>query len=97
MTPTAPCRDKRPLLTKPTTMTVVALDDWMTAVTSMPRKKPLSGLSVRRASNCCRRPPACFSSALPITSIPNKNSAKPPSRENTAKISMQILSSQCEP
>lgn len=38
-----------PELTKPTTMTVVAEEDWMTAVTTTPRKKPLTGLEVRRS------------------------------------------------
>ena len=33
-----------PLLTKPTTMTVVALELWITAVTHRPRKKPLRGV-----------------------------------------------------
>ena len=35
-------------LTKPTTMTVVAEDDWITAVTPVPSKMPLSGLLERR-------------------------------------------------
>ena len=34
-----------PLLTKPTTITVVALELWITAVTHRPRKKPLRVVS----------------------------------------------------
>ena len=60
----------------------------MTAVTATPRKKPFSGLSVRRESTLERRLPACFSSDLPKISIPNKNSAKPPSMVNSEKMSI---------
>ena len=35
-----------PELTKPTTITLVADDDWMTAVTAVPSKKPLRGFPV---------------------------------------------------
>ena len=34
--------------TKPTTMTLVAEDDWITAVTPVPSKMPLSGVDERR-------------------------------------------------
>ena len=35
-----------PELTKPTTITLVADDDWMTAVTAVPSKKPWRGFPV---------------------------------------------------
>ena len=35
-------------LTKPTTMTLVAEEDWITAVTPVPSKMPLSGVLERR-------------------------------------------------
>lgn len=35
-----------PELTKPTTMTVVADEDWMIAVTARPNRKPFHGLEV---------------------------------------------------
>ena len=35
-------------LTKPTTITLVADEDWITAVTPVPSKMPLSGLLERR-------------------------------------------------
>ena len=54
MTPMAWCSCMMPLFTKPTTITVVALELWMTAVTTKPRKKPLMGLSVRRLRIFCR-------------------------------------------
>ena len=72
MMPMAWCSCMMPLLTKPkpTTMTVVALELWMTAVTARPSRKPLKGFSVRRLRIFCRRLPACRSSDLPIRSMP---------------------------
>ena len=49
-----------PLLTKPTTMTVVALELWMMAVTHRPRKNPLRGLSVSLLRIFCRWPAGLF-------------------------------------
>ena len=40
-----------PELTKPTTMTDVAEDDWMTAVTPVPSRKPLSGRAGQPVKN----------------------------------------------
>ena len=37
-----------PELTKPTTMTLVAEEDWMTAVMPVPSRTPLSGVLDRR-------------------------------------------------
>ena len=37
-----------PEFTKPTTITEVAEDDWMTAVTAAPSRTPLSGVPARR-------------------------------------------------
>ena len=86
MMPMAWCSSMMPLLTKPTTITVVALEDWITAVTPRPRKKPLSGLSVSLLRIFCSWPPACFSRALPMMSMPNRNRARPPRSEKTLKI-----------
>ena len=86
MMPMAWCSSMMPLLTKPTTITVVALEDWITAVTPRPRKKPLIGLSVSLLRIFCSLPPACFSRALPMMSMPNRNRARPPRSEKTLKI-----------
>ena len=81
----------KPELTKPTAMTVVALELWMMAVTHRPRKKPLMGLSVSLLKIFCKCPPACFSRALPMMSMPNRNKARPPSREKTLNRVMFLL------
>ena len=92
--PTAWCSPIMPLFTKPTTITVVAEEDWITAVTTRPIKRPFTGWSVRRLKIVCSLPPACRSSALPITSMPNKNMARPPSSAVMVKILIRKKSSQ---
>ena len=77
-----------PLFTKPTTITVVAEELWITAVTRSPSRKPRSGLEESFSRIICRRPPACFSSAWPMTYIPYRNSARPPTKVNTLNIFM---------
>lgn len=47
ITPMACCSVMTPLLTKPTTITVVAPELWITAVTAIPSKKPFRGLPVK--------------------------------------------------
>ena len=61
ITPMAWRRESRPELTKPTTITVVAEEDWMTAVTSIPVRKPKILLEVILPSSIFRLPPANFS------------------------------------
>ena len=39
----------------------------------------------------CKCPPACFSRALPMMSMPNRNKARPPSREKTLNRVMFLL------
>ena len=53
----------RPELTKPTTMTVVADELWMIAVTPRPVRKPMATLPVILPSRLRRLPPARRSSA----------------------------------
>ncbi len=45
-TPMACCSESRPAFTKPTVMTVVALEDWISAVTSVPAKIAATRLRV---------------------------------------------------
>ena len=77
-----------PELTKPTTMTVVADELWMMAVTPRPVRKPTSGLPVIWSSSERSLLPARRSSAEPIRLMPNKNSDKPPSIVIKSKISI---------
>ncbi len=46
ITPTAWCSVMIPEFTKPTTITVVAEEDWITAVTPAPRRTPFTVLEV---------------------------------------------------
>ena len=77
-----------PALTNPTTITVVAEDDWITAVTAAPSKNPFTGFAVNFSRMVFNFPPACFSSPSPITCMPYKNNASPPAIWNTEKISI---------
>ena len=78
MTATAPPSDINPALTKPTTITVVADDDWMTAVTAVPVRMPLSGLSVILPKMVRIRLPAAFCSPSLIIFMANKKMASAP-------------------
>ena len=81
-----------PELTNPTTITVVAEEDWMTAVTPAPNKTALIGLEVNFSSIFSSLPPDTFSNPFPMVFIPNRNSANPPIIVNTPKISMPLHS-----
>ena len=59
-----------PEFTKPTTITVVADEDWITAVTPIPRRTALIGLDVRVSRIRSSFPPATFASPSPIKFIP---------------------------
>ena len=79
-----------PELTKPTTMTVVAEDDWMMAVTPRPVSRPTHLPVVSLPSSALRLPPARFSNASPIRFMPNRNRDRPPIRVSTLNRSMVI-------
>ena len=70
MTPTDCSRLMIPEFTKPTHMTIVAPDDWMTAVTSIPRSAAFHLLLVRPSRIFSSLPPDTFFSASPKYSIP---------------------------
>ena len=59
-----------PELTKPTTMTVVAEELCMTAVTPRPRRNPLKGLEDSFSRRSLSLPPAFLSSPSPMADIP---------------------------
>ena len=67
-----------PELTKPTIMTDVADEDWITAVTPAPSRTALIGLLVNFSKIFSRRPPDILVNPSPITFIPYKNNARPP-------------------
>ena len=75
-----------PELTKPTTMTVVAEELWITAVTPSPAKNPFKRLLVIFSSNELNPLPARRSNACPIRLMPNKKRHSPPMRFNALKI-----------
>ena len=75
-----------PELTKPTTMTDVAEDDWITAVTPVPSRTPLSGVLVSLYTMISSLLPATFFSPSPMSVMPNRNRATPPSNEITLLI-----------
>ena len=67
-----------PEFTKPTTMTVVAEDDWITAVTPAPSNTALNGIEDRLSKIRSNFQPDIFSRPPPITLIPYRNIARPP-------------------
>ena len=66
-----------PEFTKPTTITVVAEELCITAVTPAPNKIPLSGVEVSLSSILSNLPPDIFSNPSPNTFIPYKKNANP--------------------
>ncbi len=78
-----------PAFTKPTTITVVADDDWITAVTAVPNSTPLIGVLVSLYKISSNFSPAAFFNPSPISDIPNRNNATPLS---SAKIDVIPIS-----
>ena len=77
-----------PEFTKPTTITDVADDDCMAAVTPVPRMIPFTGLPASLYNIISILLPATFLSESPMTDIPKRNIATPPNREITLVASM---------
>ena len=75
-----------PELTKPTTITEVAEDDWMIAVTAVPSRMPLIGVLDNRKRIFSILLPATFLRLSPIRDMPKRKSATPPSKESTFEI-----------
>ena len=78
ITPMAWDRDMRPAVTKPTSMTVVTDEDWITEVTKAPVSIPMTRLVVSLARMAFMRSPATFFKAVAICSMPNRKIARPP-------------------
>ena len=77
-----------PEFTRPTTMTVVDDDDWITAVTRRPTSTPLMGLFVSFSRTLSKRLPESFSRLEPMTFIPQRNIARPLSIVKKSKKSI---------
>ncbi len=80
-----------PELTRPTQITTVPADDWITPVIRVPKMTPLMVEEVSFCSTPCILPPASFSRPAPMIDMPYKNNAMPPSREVMCVISIAIL------
>ena len=84
------CRVKRPAPTRPEVITIVAVDDWMIAVTARPSRKALKTLFVTDSMICLSVPDELSLSPSPISRIPYRNMARPPASVNTLKKSMIV-------
>ena len=80
-----------PEFTKPTTMTVVAEEDCMIAVTAVPSKTPLIGVLVSLYKISSSFSPAAFLSPSPMRDMPNRKSATPLSNDKIDVIPMSIF------
>ena len=78
MIPTACFRLIIPELTNPTTITVVAEEDWITPVTTAPMSTAFNGLLVSFSRMRSNRPPDARDSPSPNRFIPYRNNASPP-------------------
>ena len=78
-----------PEFTKPTTITVVAEDDWITAVTPAPSNTALIGFDVSFSRIFSSLPPETLVRPSPITFIPYKNRARPPINDKIANMSIK--------
>jgi hypothetical protein len=70
MIPIAWWRVRSPAWTKPMSITVVAVEDWISAVTPAPVSAALSRFDVRWVRICRRRAPAARWSPSPVSCIP---------------------------
>ena len=80
MIPIAWDSDIIPAFTKPTTITVVALELWIIPVTTAPTKTPITTLLVRNPIIFFNCSPADFWSPSPIIFMPYKNNPNPPNK-----------------
>ena len=80
-----------PEFTKPTTMTDVAEDDWITAVTPVPNRIPFKGVPESLYNISSSLFPATSFRPSPISVIPNKNNDTPP-RSDKASAKFTICS-----
>ena len=89
MTPTVCPSSITPELTRPTSMTVMAEEDWMAMVMPAPSSRLLIGVEVMRLRVRSSLPPAIFSRLLDMTVMPYRKKARPPQRVNKEKMFMK--------
>ena len=80
-----------PAFTKLTTITVVALDDWISAVISTPVSTPITRFFVITARILRRRSPANFSRPSDMVFMPKRNNASEPMREKMLIINSIVI------
>ncbi len=95
MTPTDWERFIRPLFTKLTTSTVVALDDWMIPVNTIPSRSPINGFVVNFSRIVRIFPPATFCRPSLISCMPYKNKPTPAMICNANSIVFSISAPLC--
>ena len=88
MMPTAWFSFMMPEFTNPTTITVVAEEDWITAVTPAPKRTAIIRFDVSFSSRYSSLPPESLVSPSPMVLMPYKNMARPPTKDNTPKMSI---------
>ncbi len=91
ITPDACIRFISPEFTKLTTITVVALEDWMIAVNTIPTIIPINRFLVKNSSMLRIFAPAAFSSPSLIIFIPYRKNPSPPSSIKIVVILIRIL------
>ena len=78
-----------PELTRPTSITVTAEDDWTAMVMTAPRARLSRGLAVILRSISSSLPPAIFSRLDDMTFMPYRKKVKPPIMEIKLKMLMK--------
>ena len=83
-------REMIPAPTSPEVITIVAVEDWTTAVVTIPRRNALSGVPVTLSIAFFSVPEELAFSPSPIMRIPYRNIARPPKSVIALKIFMSI-------
>ena len=96
ITPMACTKVRSPALTKLTTITVVADEDWITAVIPTPVNTPFNGLDVIADKNPRNLSPAAFCRPELIKFIPYRNIPNAPNNVNTCNIPIVFSLSSCK-
>ena len=73
-------------MTKLTTITVQADDDWIIAVKIIPTSIPVKRLVVKNSKMPLNLAPAAFSIASLMVCIPNRNKPSPPAIDNKMEL-----------
>ena len=90
ITPTVWLSCIMPEFTKPTSMTVMAEEDWMAMVITAPSASPFHLLEVMDFKTRSSLPPTIFSRPADMTCIPYRKKASPPNRVKREKTSMYL-------